>query len=127
MPPERCWLFWDKMNDGKTFADGELAWTNLGGSVRRLRFLWDGMLQQNAREKEPHYHPTQKPIPVIRWCIEQADAKNQPAQTILDPFAGSGTTGRAAKDLGRKAVLIEREERYCEIAAKRMAQEVFEF
>ena len=59
----------------------------------------------------------------MMWCIGLAGD----VQTILDPFAGSGTTGRAAKDLGRKCVLIEREERYCEIAARRMAQEVFNF
>ena len=64
-------------------------------------------------------HPACKPIPLLTKYIEVFDV-----QTILDPFAGSGTTGRAAKDLGRKAVLIEREERYCEISAKRMAQEV---
>lgn len=67
-------------------------------------------------------HPTQKPVALMTWLISKTQA-----QTILDPFAGSGTTGRAAKDLGRKCVLIEREERYCEIAAKRMAQEVFDF
>lgn len=66
-------------------------------------------------------HPTQKPISVISPIIL---ASSSPQDMILDPFAGSGTTGRAAKDLGRKAVLIEREERYCEIAARRMAQEV---
>lgn len=63
-------------------------------------------------------HPACKPIPLLGKYIEVLDA-----QSILDPFAGSGTTGRAAKDLGRKCVLIEREESYCEIAAKRMAQE----
>lgn len=64
-------------------------------------------------------HPTQKPAQLLGKLI----AANV-GETILDPFAGSGTTGRAAKDLGRKAVLIELEEKYCEIAAKRMAQEV---
>jgi site-specific DNA-methyltransferase (adenine-specific) len=64
-------------------------------------------------------HPTEKPEGLMRTII----AANV-CETILDPFAGSGTTGRAAKDLGRKATLIEMEERYCEIAASRMAQEV---
>jgi len=66
-------------------------------------------------------HPCQKPLDLISWLVA---SMSEPGQTIVDPFAGSGTTGRAAKDLGRKCILIEREERYCEIAAKRMAQEV---
>ena len=67
-------------------------------------------------------HPNEKPLDlVIRLVI----LGTQEGETILDPFAGSGTTGRAAKDLGRKATLIEREEKYCEIAARRMSQEVF--
>ncbi len=66
-------------------------------------------------------HPTQKPLPLQRRLTR---AFTEPDQTILDPFMGSGTTLRAAKDLGRKAIGIEIEERYCEIAAKRLAQEV---
>jgi len=66
-------------------------------------------------------HPCPKPMQWVSWMVNRASVE---CETILDPFAGSGTTGRAAKDLGRKAVLIEREERYCEIAARRMAQEV---
>lgn len=68
-------------------------------------------------------HPTEKPVELPAWFIRLHSA---PGQTVLDPFAGSGTTGRAAKDLGRKAVLIELEERYCEIAARRMGQEVLD-
>lgn len=116
LPPSMKWLVWDK---GQRIAqsDGELAWTNLDGALRictlnRVELAADGA-----------QHPTQKPEKLIRWCIEQAEQ----AQTILDPFAGSGTTGRAAKDLGKTAVLIEREERYCEIAAKRMQQECLPF
>ena len=66
-------------------------------------------------------HPTEKPIALIQFMVR---ISCRPGGVILDPFAGSGTTGRAAKDLGRKCVLIEREERYCEIAANRMRQQV---
>ena len=76
---------------------------------------WIGALVTNGD------HPTGKPLAMIQQWVERF---TEPGDAILDPFAGSGTTGRAAKDLGRKAVLIEREERYCEIAARRMSQEV---
>jgi site-specific DNA-methyltransferase (adenine-specific)/modification methylase len=117
LPPSRCWLVWDKENDGNDFADCELAWTNINGSVRMKRHLWNGMARKG---REPREHPTQKPTELMSWAIHLAGE----VKTILDPCAGAGTTGRAAKDLGKKATLIEREERYCEIAARRMSQEV---
>ena len=118
LPPARGWLVWDKGTGDNDFADAELAWTNLDTVVKKFFRSWVGA---NARDRDAaRQHPTQKPIALMTWCIDLAGD----VQTILDPFAGSGTTGRAAKDLGRKAVLIEREERYCEIAARRMAQEV---
>ena len=80
-------------------------------------FLRDPLASRDYTNKA---HPTQKPIALMQWCIDLAGD----VETILDPFAGSGTTGRAAKDLGKKAVLIEREEKYCEIAARRLGQQV---
>jgi len=112
MPPSRCWLAWEKSSKMPTMADFELAWTNINRPSKR--FL------ENRNPDGTREHPTQKPLSLMSWCIGQVNCAN----TILDPFAGSGTTGRAAKDLGRRAVLIEREERYCEIAARRMSQEV---
>ena len=123
LPPQRGWLVWDKDNGDNDFADCELAWTNLETAVRKFKWRWAGMLQENMAEKDVREHPTQKPVSLMTWCLRLAPE----AQTILDPFMGSGTTLRAAKDLGRKAIGIELEERYCEIAAKRMGQEVFNF
>ena len=112
LPPSRCWLVWDKPEKMPSVADCELAWCSWDANAKLFR------VSRNPDGKRSH--PTQKPLSLFSWCIGLAGD----VQTILDPFAGSGTTGRAAKDLGRKAVLIEREERYCEIAARRMQQEV---
>jgi hypothetical protein len=70
---------------------------------------------------EDNGHPCPKPLGTMKWLVRKATLDGE---TVLDPFMGSGTTLRAAKDLGRKAIGIEIEERYCEIAAKRLAQEV---
>lgn len=114
-PPTSCWLVWDKINGENDFADCELAWTNLPKAVRRICFLWNGMLRANGEQRGDH--PTQKPIGVMKWCIGHLP---DPANTILDPFMGSGTTGVAAVQMGRDFIGIEREERYFDIACKRI-------
>lgn len=114
LPPTSCWLVWDKQNGSNDFADCELAWTNLNKAVRRIYWRWNGMIRRGDDVRE---HPTQKPVGVMQWCIEQLPDS---CETILDPFMGSGTTGVACVKLGRKFIGIEREERYFDIACKRI-------
>jgi site-specific DNA-methyltransferase (adenine-specific)/modification methylase len=116
MPPSSCWLIWDKQNGATDFADCELAWTNLPKAVRIFRHLWNGMLRAGEEKGVQRVHPTQKPVAVMQWCIEQAGMP----ETIIDPFMGSGTTGVAATRLGRSFTGIEREPKYFEIACKRI-------
>jgi DNA modification methylase len=116
LPPATCWLVWDKDNGETDFADCELAWTNLPKAVRRLRWRWQGMLQQDMANKEVREHPTQKPVAVMRWSLLQAPD----AQTVCDPFAGSGTTGVACVLEGRKFIGIERDPKYFDIACERI-------
>lgn len=118
LPPSSCWLVWDKENGENDFADCELAWTSFPSAVRRKRHRWHGMLREGNEER---HHPTQKPLAVMSWAIGLAPER---PMTVLDAFAGSGTTLRACKDLGIRCVGIERDERYCEIAANRMRQSV---
>lgn len=117
--PSAAWLIWDKLNGKNDFADVELAWSNLPQAARIKRHLWNGMLR---KDKEPRYHPTQKPLEIMTWCIGQANKHGENA-IILDPFLGSGTTAVAAKQLGRKFIGVEIEEKYCRIAVERLRQE----
>lgn len=116
LPPSSCWLVWDKVNGNTDFADCELAWTNLKKAVRMIRWMWNGMLQQDMTNKELRVHPTQKPVPVMEWCIQQAGMPT----VVVDPFMGSGTTGVACTNLGRSFIGIERESKYFDIACHRI-------
>ena len=115
LPPTKCWLVWDKLNGDNDFADCELAWTNLPKAVRRIQYMWNGMLRQNGEPRGDH--PPPKPLGVMKWCI--GHLINAP-QTILDPFMGSGTTGVAAVQMGRKFIGIELDPDYFKIACKRI-------
>ena len=120
LPPSRCWLVWDKDNTGQR-ADAELAWTNMDRAVRLYQWRWNGMLQEDMAHKEYRDHPTQKPVPVMKWALSQAP---DTVRTVLDPFMGSGTTLVACKQAGLQCTGIEREEKYCEVAANRLRQGV---
>ena len=115
LPATSCWLVWDKLNGDTDFADCELAWTNLQKAVRRINFLWNGCMRAHGEVRGDH--PTQKPIGVMKWAIGHLP---DTAQSIIDPFMGSGTTGVAAVQMGRKFIGIEREPKYFDIACKRI-------
>lgn len=110
LPATRCPLVWDKNNAGRDFADFEMAWTNLDMVARRIVFRPMNMDGGKV-------HPTQKPIEVMRWCVSHLP---DDCGVILDPYMGSGSTGVAAVDMGRSFIGIEREERYFDIARRRI-------
>jgi hypothetical protein len=119
LPRSGKWLIWDK-RDGIAVndqADCELAWTwGAKGTVPRMyKHLWNGMLKDSERT-DRRVHPTQKPIALMKWCMGFFDD----SLTVYDPYAGAGSTLVAAVAMNRKAVGVEIEERYCEIAAKRL-------
>ncbi len=113
LPVSGKWLWWDKLQTMPTFGDGEMAWTNLPG-VAPKKFVYsnNGLM---AKEKDRE-HPTQKPVQLMQWCAEKTTG------TILDPFMGSGTTGVACANLGRKFIGIEIEPKYFDIACRRIEQ-----
>jgi len=119
LPDVSGWLVWDKERpDNLDQATCELAWTDCIKGVRRFRWLWNGAIR---RGDEKLQHPTQKPVALMRWCMSQRWTEKY--TDILDPYMGSGSTLRAAKDLGKSAVGVEMSERYCEVAARRLEQE----
>jgi site-specific DNA-methyltransferase (adenine-specific) len=107
LPESRCWLAWDKQQKINTLADFELAWTNLEMPCKSY--------SESRNPDGPRQHPTQKPLSLMCWCLSFVDVK-----WLLDPFLGSGTSLVAAKKHGIKGIGIEREEKYCEMAARRL-------
>lgn len=124
LPDSYCWFVWDKKTERgakSSITDCELAWTKgLSYKTTRIfRHMWAGF-QRDSEIGHVHLHPTQKPIVLMLWCLSFFPR----ASSIIDPYCGSGPTLVAAKQLGKKAIGIEIEEKYAEIAAKRLEQEM---
>jgi site-specific DNA-methyltransferase (adenine-specific) len=110
LPLSRGWLSWFKPDAPPSMASIELAWTNQNRNSRQIT------CSIGATNAERVGHPTQKPLAVMAWCLEQFPA----VETVLDPFMGSGTTGVACVNLGRKFIGIEIEPKYFDIACRRI-------
>ena len=116
LPQATHWVVWDKKNTMPTFGDAELIWTNSQRkSIKIIPFEYNGLI---GKERE-RVHPTQKPAALFVYLIEQY----LKGDAVCDPFFGSGTTGVACEELGRKWIGIEISEKYCEIAARRIEKE----
>lgn len=107
---QKGWLFWDKGQDGLTMSDGEIAYSSLPIPTRKI------LINRAELAKDGTEHPTQKPVRLMTWCLSLAPQ----ATRVCDPFMGSGTTGVACLMAGRAFVGIEREEKYFDIACKRI-------
>lgn len=120
LPISGGWLVFDKRRGGThnqkfIASDCELAWTNIFGRVKMFSHLWAGICRESEIGK--HFHPMQKPVTLMEWCIRFLP---ESTQTVLDPYMGSGTTGVAALGLGRKFIGIEIEPKYFDIACRRI-------
>ena len=116
LPPTSCWLIWDKRGDSgivNTFADCELAWTNMTGPARIHKQLWNGMIREG--EKDKRVHPTQKPVALAEWAVEQY----LKGSIVLDLFLGSGSTLIACEKLRKACYGMEMSPAYCDVIVKR--------
>lgn len=117
LPHSPAWLIWDKREAESTlsFADCEMAWTNLPGQARIFRHMWNGVAKA-SEQGQRRVHPTQKPIALMTWCMKQA---GNPA-SVFDPYMGSGTTGIAAVMAGATFIGVELKEHHFETACARI-------
>jgi site-specific DNA-methyltransferase (adenine-specific) len=123
--PCGSWLIWDKRTPTGSkgvMSDAEVAWWSKGRGVYIFEHTWDGF--NRASERGSRFHPTQKPVALMRWCLQRAGLK--PGDLVLDPYMGSGPVARACMDLGIRYIGIELEADYCEAAARRLAQSVLD-
>ena len=120
LPISEAWATWvkrpidvDFSNDSRSFATTEIAWTDWGKARFKCQ-VWDGGKRAGKPENREFNHPSQKPIELMEWCLPKD------SEIVLDPFMGSGTTGVACANLGRKFIGIEIEKKYFDIACERI-------
>jgi site-specific DNA-methyltransferase (adenine-specific) len=114
-----CWVVWDKNNSGD-FADCELAWTSFKTAVRKFKYTWNGMLQQDMKNKEFRIHPTQKPVTLYNWLLENYAKEGD---KILDTHLGSGSIAIACHYRGFELVGCELDEEYYNQMLERFEKE----
>ncbi len=115
-----CWIVWDKNNGETNFADCELAWTSFKTAVRKYKYTWHGMIQENMKNKEYRIHPTQKPVALYEWILINYAAAGD---TILDTHVGSASSLIACRNTGHKFVGFELSEHYFKLSQERYKQE----
>ena len=115
-----CMIVWDKRRRGLNFADCEIAWTDIKQPCRIYEFKWNGMLQEDMKNKEIRIHPTQKPVRLYEWLLMQY---TKPGDLILDTHVGSGSSLIACSNLKRRYIGFEIDEYYYQKAKERIACE----
>ena len=111
-----CWIVWDKVNGDNDFADCELACSSFNTAVRKFEWRWNGMLQQNMKDKENRIHPTQKPVALYKWLLKNYAKQGD---KILDTHGGSMSIAIACHDMGFDLTLCEIDKDYYEAGVKR--------
>ena len=121
LPTSQGWIIWDKQHPkGISFADCEMAWTSIDKATRIFRYMWNGMIQGNMKEKEIRIHPTQKPVALYEWILNNY-AKD--GDIVLDTHVGSASSLIACHNTNHKYVGFEIDEEYYNLARKRLNQE----
>lgn len=120
LKPSSGWIFWDKNNGSNDFGDGELAWTDFNKAIRKYQYTWNGMLQQDMKNKEVRIHPTQKPVGLLMQILRDY---SDPGWLVCDPFSGSGSTAIACERWGLPFICIERDVDYFKASTKRLNDE----
>lgn len=117
-----CWIVWDKDNGANDFADCELAWTSFQTAVRKFKHRWNGMLQENMKNKEVRIHPNQKPVALYGWLLNNY-AKS--GFKIGSPHMGSQSDRIAAYKLGFDFWGCDKDEHYFKNGDERFRSECF--
>lgn len=113
-----CFIVWDKDNSENNYADCELAWASFKTAVRKYRFRWHGMIQENmGKNKEERFHPTQKPVALYRWLLQNYA---KPNDKIIDTHSGSGSLTCACHLEKFDFLAIEKDEDYFKASVERL-------